>query len=130
MKQKFFFALIAMISSQAPVQALEPQNPVTLCERFLEGPPREACEKEMKALNPDWYLATACNQIFDDKAFYECVKLGKTAAFSPIKLESCMGLELIDFDRLACVKSARTEIPEAFQKRMPASKTKPKKSKP
>lgn len=109
--------------------ALEPQNPASLCDRFLVGPPKTKCEKKMKALNPDWYLATVCNQNFDDNAFYECVDLTKSGAYSPLKLEACEADELSDQDRLGCVRSARTGIQEAFQ-RLPASlKNKAKKSK-
>jgi len=127
MGSRLLAPLFLMISLSA--HALEPQNPVALCERFLIGPPKEACEKKMKSLKPDWYLATVCNENFDDQAFYDCVGLTKLGNYSPLKLEVCGGSELSDLDRIACVRSASSNSREAFQQRAPASAKKIKKKK-
>lgn len=126
MKALFLFGML--LAAPLFSQALEPQNPVSLCaERFIVGAPKEDCEKKMKALKPDWYLATVCNQSFDDKAFWKCVELTKTGQFSPVQLETCGGDELTDIDRLDCVNEARASKSEAFQQRAPASAKKKKK---
>jgi hypothetical protein len=129
-----FLILMMIISLEA--LAIEPQNPVTLCDRFLVGPPKEDCEKKMKNWNPDWYLATVCNETFSDTSFYECVQYSKLGSYSPQKLETCSGDGLTDIDRLSCVKSARADRAEAYQQakpqpkkhqRLPASASKKKK---
>ncbi len=95
--------------------ALEPENPVALCERFLEGSPRLECQKKMEQWKPDWYAATTCNGIFDDKIFYECVDFSRSQSFLPKKLEECQGDQLTDLARLQCVKAAQTVKEKAFQ---------------
>ncbi|MEZ0391462.1 MAG: hypothetical protein ACAH59_04555 [Pseudobdellovibrionaceae bacterium] len=126
MKQIFWLTFIFMTSTAS---ALEPQNPIALCERFLEGPEKVECEKKMKDLSPDWYLATVCNQNFTDPSFYECVELTKTGAFSPRKLDLCTRDGISDSTRIACIKAAKTNTLEAFQNRQPAE-INPKKSRP
>lgn len=106
-------ALILILGS--PVQAIEPQNPLFLCERFIEGPERTECEERMTKLKPDWYLATVCNKNFDDKSFYDCTELTKLGGFAPDKLDSCVGDEHNDSSRINCVKAALTKPEKAFQ---------------
>jgi hypothetical protein len=103
--------------------ALQPQNPTTLCDRFLAGPERTACEKKMKTLAPDWYLAAVCAKQFDDHAFYECLELSKTTAFSPKKLEACDEEGFSDQSRIACIKNTKVSSSrEVYQAEAPAKK--------
>lgn len=116
--------LILIFSSLA--QAIEPQNPLSLCERFLEGPDRTKCETRMTSLKPDWYLATVCNSDFDDKLFFDCVELSKLGSYSPEKLNDCLGDQYTDSARMTCVKAALTTPAKAFQKATPTGKAKTK----
>jgi hypothetical protein len=95
-------------------QALEPQDPKSLCDRFLGGD-QESCEKKVSELKPDWYLAAVCNRQFDDKLFYECIGLSAKHSFSPINLEPCDAQELNDMDRMKCVEGAKTTLAKSYQ---------------
>ena len=55
------------LSSLVPLSAfaVEPQNPVTLCERFIAPDIKLNCEKKIKKMSPDWYLAGVCEKQFD-----------------------------------------------------------------
>jgi hypothetical protein len=95
-------------------QALEPQDPKSLCDRFL-GADQESCEKKVSELKPDWYLAAVCNRQFDDRLFYECIGLSAKHSFSPLSLEPCEANELSDMDRMKCVESAQTTVAKSYQ---------------
>lgn len=99
--------------------ALNPQNPTTLCERFAEGKERATCEKKMKDLAPDWYLASLCSKQFEDKSFYECMELTKTVTTNPKKLEACDNEGFGDKSRIECIKGTRStaQVDEVFQTR-------------
>ena len=116
----FFFLVLASVQ----VLALEPQNPVSLCDRFL-GAAQTECEQKMKDSKPDWYLATVCNLQFEDKLFYECLSLGGKQSFSPKALEACASHEMNDADRMTCIQNSRSTLAESFQdqrlSRKPAS---------
>ncbi len=131
-KGNFVFLLAMMASMVIPItgSALSPQNPITLCDRFVEGPDRVSCEKKMKDLAPDWYLASLCSKQYDDKAFYECVGLTKTTSFSPKRLEACDVEGFSDKSRYECIKGTRTaasQIEPVFQTReIPKKRVAPK----
>lgn len=109
-KANLTFLFLFAVGMAVPVigSALTPQNATTLCDRFVEGPDRVSCEKKMKDLAPDWYLASLCSKQYDDKAFYQCVELTKTASFSPKHLESCDVEGFSDKSRFECIKGTRT----------------------
>lgn len=96
--------------------ALEAQNPETLCERFVSGPEQATCQSKVKKISPDWYLASVCAKQFDDKSFYRCLELGKSASFSPTKLADCESSELNDESRISCIKHSEVKkTTEAYQ---------------
>lgn len=117
---KFLLSSLLMLAGWQSALALEPENPKSHCERFLNGDPQINCEKRMEVLKPDWYLAAACSRTFDDKIFYQC--LGTKGAVSPKLLESCAG-DLEDSERLNCVRKSVVTADRAFQRsdRQPAS---------
>jgi len=117
-------ALLLLLASLLlkPAFALEPQNPLSLCERFIDDTQKSQCEKRMQALQPDWYLAAACDQAYNDNIFYECLSLQRD--FSPEKLAPCMSEELSDTARMNCIKQARSPHESAFQ----SHQVKPKKT--
>lgn len=85
-------------------QAVEPKNPNSLCERFATESDKTQCEQKMQKEAPDWYLAGICSKQFDDHAFYECLNLGKTAKFSPEKIQNCDNTTASDEARLNCLR--------------------------
>ena len=120
-------AFLTMMAAPVTTLALQPQNPTTLCDRFMAGPERTQCEKRMKDQAPDWYLASVCSKQFDDKAFYECVDLSKTTAFSPKKLEACDSEGFSDQSRLDCIKGTKvSRAEEVFQTETPKKRVAPK----
>ena len=124
MKSFFIFSLVFQVPFQT--QAIEMQNPATLCERFLTSTEKSQCETEMKKLQPDWYLAGICNKQFEDTAFYDCIHLSKSAQFSLEKLDACDQTETTDEGRLTCVKgsmvSGNQAVNQAYQSVTPKSK--------
>lgn len=113
--------LLATIAIVVPSKtfALNPQNPTSLCDRFVEGPERNQCEKKMKDLSPDWYLADLCSKQFEDKSFYQCMELTKTVKVSPKKLEACDNEGFSDQSRIDCIQGTKTtaHVDEVFQTR-------------
>jgi hypothetical protein len=116
------FALVAMNLISPSAQALEAQDPATLCDRFVAEADQKNCEKKIKEISPDWYLASACSHQFDDALFYSCLESGHKATFAPPALEKCSAEDLSDEARLICVKSAQTDVKKSFQNRAPASR--------
>lgn len=116
--KKLVLILIPLFAIQS--LALDMTNPVSLCDRFLSETEQQACEKRVSALKPDWYLATTCGKQDDDQIFFECLELTKTGQFAPLKLDLCTMDNLVDSDRMTCIKAARTDSKEAFQQPRPA----------
>jgi len=114
----------ALLPGFARAIAIEPQDPASLCERFLGGA-QDSCAKKMKEMKPDWYLAAVCNLQSDDKLFYQCLSKGAKLSFSPRDLEPCSSAELNDQERMNCIDKARTTLASSFQNdkvsRRPAS---------
>lgn len=117
-------SLILTLFASITCFGLQPQDPKSLCDRFL-GSDQAACEKKMTELKPDWYLATVCNRQFDDKLFYDCVSKGVRSTFSPMALQACDSDELSDTARMSCIDAAKTPLAGSFQdqkvSRKPAS---------
>lgn len=120
MKGLLLSSFLLLLSIKAG--AIEPRNPLSLCERFLEGPDRSKCEEKMTQQKPDWYVASVCNSNFDDQLFYDCVALSKLGSFSPDKLETCLGDQYTDAARMTCIKGALTTPARSFQSTSPAAK--------
>ncbi len=92
--------------------AIEPTNPLTLCERFIAPETKKDCENKIKKIAPDWYLATVCEKQFEDKDFFSCLELSEKYNFSPAKLGPCAE-HMLDSERLGCLKMHASEF--AFQ---------------
>jgi hypothetical protein len=89
--------------ASAGALAVEPKNPVTLCERFISPQTKSACEKRLDKLGPDWYLASVCEKQFEDSLFFDCLQLSATKNFSPIKLDKCDQVGIPDMERINCL---------------------------
>jgi hypothetical protein len=120
---KIFTFITTLLLSMSTL-ALDPQDPKSLCERFLGGA-QASCEKKISDIKPDWYVASVCNRQFDDKLFFECLLIGKNSVFSLQKLEPCDSNDLTDQQRMTCVQGAQVALGDSFQSsqvsRMPAS---------
>lgn len=124
MMPRLFFLSCALLGTQTGF-AVEPQNPVTLCERFIAPDAKNSCERKLKKMSPDWYLAAVCDKQFEDSEFWKCVELSQTKNFSPVALEKCNAEGVTDSERLLCLKNLAQV--ESFQNgqtptRQPASR--------
>lgn len=70
--------------------ALEAMNPVSLCSRMIHDSDKKKCEKDAKKLKLDWYAATACNALNDDKKFMNCWQNISGAEFNPEAISRCV----------------------------------------
>ena len=115
--------LLLMALIPQPASAIEPRDPVYLCERFIPGPKQETCRALITKIQPDWYAAAVCGEMEDDSNFERCLKytnrnfeLGQTAA--------CADSTENDDVRFRCLRSALKN-----ESRQPASsKNHPSKS--
>jgi hypothetical protein len=88
----FSFAMLMKLQllTVNPTYALEAQNPASMCERMIHAPEKQECEKDAHNLKLDWYAASACNAINDDKKFLSCWKNVAGADFNPEALGRCV----------------------------------------
>jgi hypothetical protein len=119
--------LLSSVFLSISVLALEPQNPATLCDRFIAPETKSLCEKKITKMSPDWYLASVCDKQFEDSEFWKCLELSQSKNFSPVALESCNADGVSDEKRLSCLKNLATQ--NSFQsgavlQRTPASQRK------
>lgn len=100
--------------------ALEPMNPNAICEqRMVVAEEKNQCTTKAKILKLDWYAATACNALADDKKFLNCWNSVSGGQFNPEALGRCVeGADDSDDAILKCIVSLK-------DKRMPASLRKP-----
>ncbi len=70
--------------------ALEAMDPMSLCNRMVIKTEKDACELKAKRLKLDWYAATACNALSDDKKFINCWNEISGAEFNPDSLSRCV----------------------------------------
>lgn len=97
--------------------ALEPSNPVALCDRF-EGNEVKKCEQRMQKEEVDWYAATVCNLQKDTTSFWKCWDEARNTQFIPAKLEKCgEDKQLDDLQRLSCLKEAKADREPASSKK-------------
>ncbi len=122
--KKILIATFLIVAAPWIANALEAQEPTSLCDRFLGGA-QESCVKKITEMKPDWYLASVCNLQFDDKIFFDCLSLGTKHSFSPSALEACTSADLNDADRMTCIQKAHSSLADSFQadkvSRKPAS---------
>jgi hypothetical protein len=78
-----------MLNSQSSF-ALEAMNPVSLCGRMINASEKKECEMKAKKLKLDWYAATACNAVNDNKIFMNCWQNVSGAEFNPEALGRCV----------------------------------------
>lgn len=114
---KSFFAILTI---PLLVLAIDAVNPSSLCDRFVTKPEQHKCQARIDKLDPDSYLASACEKQFSEEAFWSCLELGKSMAFDPKKMDPCFGNEINDTQRLECLKKVATAKSESFQ-RFPAA---------
>jgi hypothetical protein len=101
-KLALLLSFVSLISTQLAL-AVEPKNPVTLCERFISPKIKSDCEKRIEKLGPDWYLASVCEKQFEDVQFFECLQLSASQNFSPTKLDQCDQVGIPDKERINCL---------------------------
>ena len=82
-------SLFLLLNSQ-PSFALEAMNPSSLCTRMIHASGKKECEIKATKLKLDWYAATACNALNDDKFFMNCWQNVSGADFNPDALSRCV----------------------------------------
>lgn len=102
--------------------ALNPVEPSTLCERFIQKKEKRNCEEQAKKLDLDWYAATVCDLIESDTQFLKCWADVDGKIFSPPDLIDCASDDLQDEERRSCLQ--KTSLRVQASDRSPASQTK------
>ena len=115
----YLFLLLSQIGFS---QTVEPVEPKTLCERFINEAEKKTCFDKLSAVMPDGYLAAVCDQQFDTDQFYKCLELSSKMQFDPKSLYGC-AKPMMDDERVECL----TSVGKADLSRMPASTKKKKK---
>ncbi len=82
-------SLFLLLNSQ-PSFALEAMKPASLCTRMIHNLGKKECEVKATKLKLDWYAATACNALNDDKFFLTCWQNIAGADFNPDALSRCV----------------------------------------
>lgn len=124
----FFVAASAtMLLGTAPAlaklaAALNPVEPSTLCERFIQKKDKKNCEDQAKKLDLDWYAATVCDLIENDTQFLKCWAEVDGKIFSPPDLIDCVSDDLQDDERRSCLQ--KTSLKVQASDRSPASQSK------
>ena len=85
-----FVLLNSTFMKPIPSYALEAMNPTSLCSRMIHQPEKKECEQKAGKLKLDWYAATACNALNDDKKFLNCWQNISGAEFNPDSLSRCV----------------------------------------
>ena len=88
--------------------SLDPRNPIALCDRFITVEEQKVCEKKIRTLQPDWYLAGICQHQYEDQNFYDCLGLSKKLDIPISKLHKCEDTDLNDEDRMSCLNKVIT----------------------
>lgn len=115
MKKTFFLLLISL-----PASALEVVSQNVLCERFVTEAEKSQCLKFFKDKQPDTYVSSMCQDIFEDKVFFECLNFAAKNTVDPRKLDSCSTENASDVERMNCLKKVAKKENRGFQ-RLPAS---------
>lgn len=110
MLQLFFKTHLAFLLIPLITLALEPNNPTSLCDRYVGDQDKTACLKKVSNMDLDWYAASACSLQQDDGQFTKCLDEIKSASFSPEALELCAkNPESTDSVRLGCLKKIKNK---------------------
>ncbi len=110
-------SLFLLLNSQTSF-ALEAMNPVSLCSRMIHETGKKECDIQASKLKLDWYAATACNALNDDKVFLSCWKSISGAEFNPEALGRCVeNPDDSDDAILDCIMSLKNNrSPASFKK--------------
>lgn len=97
--------------------AIEPMDPKAMCsERMVQKEERVLCENQATRLKLDWYAATACHAINDNKKFLKCWQNVAGGEFNSEALGRCVeNTANSDESILTCIVSLK-------DKRAPASR--------
>ena len=88
--------------------AIEPSNPVNLCERFVGDQEKADCLQKTSGTDLDWYAASMCSLQQEDNSFHLCLKEIEQASFNPEALKICAkDSESSDEQRLACIQKIK-----------------------
>lgn len=122
MKTAIIFAIIFLCSQKN--FALNPRDPLTLCDRFITVEEQKICEEKIRKIQPDWYLSGVCQHQYEDQNFYDCLILSRQKSFHISKLHQCEDSDLNDEERMECLNKIALKDDKKSQ-RQPASKKKP-----
>lgn len=120
-----FFAFFVLAESP---RALEPMNPQAMCtERMIAVDDRQQCESLAVKLKLDWYAATACQAISDNKKFLSCWKKIAGGEFNSEALSRCVeNSDDSDESILSCIVSLKDRRSPASQGAFQSLKVKSK----
>jgi hypothetical protein len=105
LKSYFVFLLIPLLAL-----AIEPNNPITHCDRFIGDADKAACIEKSQKMQPDWYASAACSLQDEDKNFLVCLDEIKDGDYHPEALELCaQGREISDEARLHCLQKIKNK---------------------
>jgi hypothetical protein len=110
----FFFIFSLGLS----LEAIEPMDPKAMClERMVAQDERLKCASLADKLKLDWYAATACQAINDNKKFLNCWQKIAGGEFNTDDLSRCVeNIDNSDDSILTCIVSLK-------DKRSPASRS-------
>lgn len=118
------FITIAVTVAFADVKDIDPIDPTSSCERFLDYVGQEECLSLTKRID-DSYLVSLCNQQFSNSGFLDCLEESlDLPKLSPKKISECNQEQFSDEERTQCVAGLSNNT--ADNSRMPASATKKK----
>lgn len=105
LKTHLAFLLIPLLTL-----AIEPTNPMALCDRFLGDKDKATCMLKTTKEALDWYASSACSLQQDDKNFMHCLDEIRGATFNPEALELCAkSSDISDESRLSCIKKVKNK---------------------
>ena len=97
----FFVALAIPLFTYS----LDPKNPTDSCDRFISAADKKHCLQKTASPKIDWYASSLCQQIDDDKVFFNCFDAIETAQFDPKAVEACEGFTSQDDSlKLKCLE--------------------------
>lgn len=90
--------------------AIEPTNPVELCDRLITEAEKSQCLTKTTPGQLDWYAASACGKLQEDKNFMNCLEQIKDSFFNPQALELCSrSVEMTDEARSSCLQKIKNK---------------------
>ena len=107
-------SFLAILTIPLIVMAIDAVNPPALCDRFVTKSQQKSCQKKMTKIDPDSYLAAACEKQFSDEGFWNCLELSNTMTFDPKKMDECFSGDFSDTQRVDCLK--RVAVTREFEK--------------